>query len=64
MDELGEVVVIGCASTEPVLTGAASGNEGGEGSTKVEGEVEGAGGRGVLADALDLPSNGAVFGDA
>lgn len=62
MDGVGEVMVIGCESKEPVWTGAASGNEGGEGSTK--GEVEGAGGRGAMADALELPSSGAVFGGA
>ena len=64
MDAVDEVVVIGCESKEPVLTTAASDGEGGEGSTIVEGEVEGAGGRGVLADAVDLPSSGAVIGDA
>ena len=64
VDAVDEVVVIGCESNEPVLAATALGGEGGEGSTIVEGEVEGAGGRGVLADAADLQSSDVVIGDA
>ena len=49
---------------DPALNGATSDKEGGGGSSRVEGEVEDAGGRGVLVDALGSPSSGVGFGDA